>query len=290
MASILPTTKLPPTRINPKVLLMYGDPKVGKTTLINELESCLLCDIEEGATSIESMRVPLKSILENMPIFKPKLIANTDTWVNDEVGSVKKTVFNEDKQLTSISLEAIFADILQQGQDQVAAGIKKPQFPYKRIAFDTIDKFQDLCEISATVKYKRSVLGKGFFGGSVLELPKGAGHWWLRTEVIERLDQMKSVCETLILVGHTKDSVINKGGVDMTQKGISLTGQLASIIFAYSDFITYLYREPGKKALMATLEPAEGSVMGTRDFPHLRPLIGTRFEFAWDKILVNKPA
>lgn len=287
MESILPKVKLPPTRFNPKVLIMYGDPKIGKTTLINELESCLLCDIEEGATSIEAMRVPMKSILDKMPVFVPETDPKTGNEFNKEVRQVPKTIMKGDK-LISISLEAIFNDILQQGQAQLAAGVEKPTRPYKRIALDTIDRFQDLCEVSATVKYKRSVLGKSFFGDSVLELPKGAGHWWLRNEVVERLEQLASLCETLILVGHTKDSAINKGGIDMTQKGISITGQLASIIFARADFITYLYREPGKKALMATLEASEGSVMGTRDFPHLRPLIGTKFEFAWDKILIDK--
>lgn len=263
MATVLPTKKLAPTRFNPKTLLVYGDPKIGKTTLINELESCLLCDIEEGATSIESMRVPMKYISG-------------------------PTVINDKGELTAISFDTIFNDICAQGNEQIAKGAKVAKFPYKRIALDTMDKFQEICEASATYKYKNSTLGKSFDGNSVLELPKGLGYFYLRNEVLDRVEQLSKVCETLILVGHTKDSVINKGGAELATKGIALSGQLASLIFAKADFITYLYREPGKKALMASLEVSEGSVMGTRDFPHLRPLIGTKFPFSWDKILVDK--
>ena len=38
---------------NPKVLLLYGAPKVGKTTGLSQLKDCLIIDTEQGANMIE---------------------------------------------------------------------------------------------------------------------------------------------------------------------------------------------------------------------------------------------
>ena len=38
---------------NPKVMLLYGAPKVGKTTALSQLEDCLIIDTEQGANMIE---------------------------------------------------------------------------------------------------------------------------------------------------------------------------------------------------------------------------------------------
>ena len=38
---------------NPKVMLLYGAPKVGKTTALSQLKDCLIIDTEQGANMIE---------------------------------------------------------------------------------------------------------------------------------------------------------------------------------------------------------------------------------------------
>jgi len=38
---------------DPKVMLMYGAPKVGKTTALSQLEDCLIIDTEQGANMVE---------------------------------------------------------------------------------------------------------------------------------------------------------------------------------------------------------------------------------------------
>ena len=38
---------------NPKVMLLYGAPKVGKTTALSQLDDCLIIDTEQGASMIE---------------------------------------------------------------------------------------------------------------------------------------------------------------------------------------------------------------------------------------------
>ena len=38
---------------NPKVMLLYGDPKVGKTTALSQLDDCLIIDTEQGANMLD---------------------------------------------------------------------------------------------------------------------------------------------------------------------------------------------------------------------------------------------
>ena len=39
--------------VNPNVLLLYGAPKVGKTTMLSKLDDCLIIDTEKGSRMIE---------------------------------------------------------------------------------------------------------------------------------------------------------------------------------------------------------------------------------------------
>lgn len=263
MPHILPTTKLAPTRFNPKILVTYGMPKVGKTTAMATLDSCLIMDMEEGAVSIEALRLPIKYI--DGP-----------------------TIYNEKKELIAMSLNTFISEMWVYAKEFMAANPgKKPPYLYKRIAIDTMDKFEEMCLISALAKYKNSVLGKNFEGDSLTDLPKGAGYYYLRVEIMEQIDRLAPFCETLILNAHTKDKIIDKGGLEFTSKDISLTGKIAGMVCAKADVIIYWYREPNKP-LMASLETSEdGGVMGARKFPHLVDLLGKKFVFSWDKILID---
>mgnify|MGYP001593106903 CR=1 FL=1 len=64
MPLILPTTSTPPTRSNPKVLLIYSAPKVGKTSAVAQLPETCLFDLEDGSGHVEAMR--LQTLLMDM--------------------------------------------------------------------------------------------------------------------------------------------------------------------------------------------------------------------------------
>lgn len=63
---ILPTEKVRGTRINPKILLFYALPKLGKTSILSKLENCLIIDTEDGTESsnIEALKIKCKSLPE----------------------------------------------------------------------------------------------------------------------------------------------------------------------------------------------------------------------------------
>lgn len=149
MSGILPTKPVKATRINPKILLLYGVPKVGKTSTLAKLDNCLTLDTEKGADMYDMLRLTVSSV-------------------------TGKTILNPDGSVFSTSINDFIAGMEAEAKRQLEAK-EQLRFPYKYIAVDTLDRLEDYCEISATALYKATTIGKNFDGKSVLDLPNGAG-------------------------------------------------------------------------------------------------------------------
>lgn len=54
---VLPRTPLPPETQDPRVLILYGAPKVGKTTVLSQLQGCLIVDLEDGTDYVSALKV-----------------------------------------------------------------------------------------------------------------------------------------------------------------------------------------------------------------------------------------
>lgn len=68
MNIILPTKKIIATKKNPRLLLLYGAPKVGKTTLAASLDNSLLLDIEDGSDYVDGIKLKVTNILHLVEI------------------------------------------------------------------------------------------------------------------------------------------------------------------------------------------------------------------------------
>ena len=55
---------------NPKTLLLYGAPKVGKTTMLSKLDNCLIIDTEQGANMLEGYIEAINSREELVNLLK----------------------------------------------------------------------------------------------------------------------------------------------------------------------------------------------------------------------------
>lgn len=64
MSIVLPTKPIPSTTQDPKNLIIYGVPKVGKTSLLATLPDCLLVDLESGSDYCEALKVKINSFAE----------------------------------------------------------------------------------------------------------------------------------------------------------------------------------------------------------------------------------
>jgi AAA domain len=246
--AMLPTTRAKATRLSPRILVLYGLPKVGKTKVLTELDGCIILDTEDGVGMYEALSVPIRSMRE---LYK--------------------------------FIDAVEAE----GVARAKQGIKGDAlYPYRYIALDTLDMLEDFAETEATVKYKESTQGKDFKGKSVLELAHGLGYWYLRTEVLEAIRRLSQVCRNLILNVHVKEKLLDKKGEQVKSNDIALTGRLGSMVCSKADAIGYMYREVDKNGadhLKVSFATSEDQIMGARQ-PYLA---GQKFDFDWSKIFID---
>lgn len=248
----LPTAPAPPSRISPKILILYSLPKVGKTEELSKLPGCLLLDAdEEGAAPYTCMKF--------------------NVYNSQDIKDVRKAIEEE-------------------GTKRHSAGKRgEEMFPYDFIAIDTIDKLEEFADVSATAKYRRGPLNaKGNFETkgytSVTELPDGAGYYYTRNELLELVADLAAVCPRLIITAHVKDKKLaDKTGDIATFTDISLIGKMGSILCAKADAIGYMYRSAEKANfgnLMVSFQTNESSVMGARQ----KYLAGKKMPFNWATI------
>lgn len=61
---VLPKKKLPKVTQDPKNLIIYGVPKIGKTSLLSTLEDNLIIDLEDGSDYVEALKVKVHNVNE----------------------------------------------------------------------------------------------------------------------------------------------------------------------------------------------------------------------------------
>ena len=60
---VLPTVKTKAAEnVNPKLLIIYGKPKSGKTTLMAALDDNLIIDFEKGTSYVDALKVNVESM------------------------------------------------------------------------------------------------------------------------------------------------------------------------------------------------------------------------------------
>ena len=248
----LPTRETPvkATRIGPRVLVLYSLPKVGKTeeaVKLAQLTDCLILDTEEGTKTYDTTAVSI---------------------------------------LNTKGIEDIVVAIKAEGGKRVAAGKKGMEmFPYKFIVLDTLDKFEEYADVSATTKYRNGPMNKNKKFEergctSVTELPDGFGYRYLRSEVMDTIHLLAGVCPYLILIVHVKEKLLlDKAGAEVKVNDISLTGKLAPMVCAEADAIGYMYRNP-KGELRISFQTYDGAVMGARQ----KYLAGKDISFSWEAL------
>jgi energy-coupling factor transporter ATP-binding protein EcfA2 len=242
----LPTGKVPAAHKSPKNLIIFSKPKAGKTTLLSQLDNCLILDLENGSDYVDAMKVKATSLAE-----------------------IK----------------------------QIGAAIKDAGNPYQYVAVDTITALEEMCIPYAEELYARSPMGKNWLTegkskhGSLLNLPNGAGYPWLREAFVKVIDYIKTWAPRTILVGHVKDTLLEKNGSNFTSLDLALTGKLKLIATSNSDAIGYLFRKGNKNIL--SFKTTDEIACGARP-EHLRnkeievsELVDDTVVVNWDKIFID---
>jgi hypothetical protein len=226
----LPSKKGKIDRINPKKLILFSKPKVGKTQALSSLENCLLIDLEGGANFVEAMKI-----------------------------DVLKLAKESDKAPISILKEVI--NKIQE------ANKEKGSYVYKYGAIDTVTALEDMVLVVANKLYTQTAQGRNWIGDDVTQLPNGAGYQYTRKALWMVLEELENCFETLIILGHLKDKFVEKEGKEMTERGLDLIGKSASILCSQVDAIGYLYRDENKTVVNFT--PSDSLICGSRS-EHLK--------------------
>lgn len=253
---VLPKTKTAAVHKSPKNLIIFSKPKVGKTSLLAELEDCLIIDLEKGSDYVDALKISASSV----------------------------------------------EDIKKIGEQ-----IKAEGYPYKYIALDTITALEEMCIGYAEIIYSKTSIGKNWFKkdsegrllsdsgkaiyGNILQMPNGAGYPYLRDAFTRVVEYVKTLAPKIILVGHIKDILLEKGGADFNALDLDLTGKLKRITTSQSDAVGYLYRK-GTKNILSFRTTDEVSC-GARP-EHLRnkeievsEIVDGKLQTYWDKIYID---
>jgi hypothetical protein len=132
---------------------------------------------------------------------------------------------------------------------QIGKAIKDAGHPYKYIAIDTVTALEEFCISYAEDLYSKSSMGMNWYTqgkakyGTIINMPNGAGYQWLRTAYTKVLDYVRGLAPRIILMGHVKDTLLEKAGNEFTSMDLDLTGKIKRITASGSDAIGYLYRK-----------------------------------------------
>jgi hypothetical protein len=242
----IPKQKSVVVKRDPKVTILYSQPKVGKTTLLSTLPNNLILDLENGSDYVECMAM--------------KIIGIT---APDNEDSNKK-----EKRLTIDKMYYL---------NEAGLAIMKEGRPYDFITVDTVTILEDLVLSLANEKYRNSPMG-GNWGklpnglidpnADVKTLARGAGYYYLRLAFEETLTKIKKLANHIILIGHLRNSITEKNGDEVISKDLSLTGKIREITCADSDAIGYVYRG-SESELLINFKGSEEILCGARP-PHLK--------------------
>ena len=151
--------------------------------------------------------------------------------------------------------------------------IKEAGCPFQFIAVDTLTALEPICVDYAEDIYKGTVLGKNWdiegkkVYGSITNLPKGSGYYYVRQAMNKVLAYIKTLAPYTIFSSHVKETNLLRDGIEITSLDLNLTGTLKHIVTTQSDGIGYVYRHEGKNYI--SFNTSEEVVCGQRS-KHLK--------------------
>lgn len=217
---VLPTEKVKAKVSNPRFLIIFGNPKSGKTTIVSELENNLIIDLEGGSQFLDALSVQARNVAD--------------------LGEIAAAIRQKNKECNG--------------------------FFYKHITIDNATRLEEMTLSYALTLYNQTPMGKSY-RGDVRMLPNGAGWFYIRQAVRKVIDMFRELCEEFILVGHTKDKLVNKEGEELSEMQLDLAGRLSDIICGEADAIGYVYRK--KNQTLISFQGGENNIVEARA-PHLR--------------------
>lgn len=229
---------------NPQLMVLFGKPKSGKSSLMAALDDNLIIDLEDGYKSLSVMKILAR---DAKTLFEVKKALEDNKKKEDKLPYKFITIDNATRlEEMALSYAAHLYRNTPMGQSW--GYMKDPKNPLLNIKDKSGNYIPDP---KADVRL----------------LPNGGGYLYLRRAIREMIDMFKPYCETLILVAHVKDKQIRSNGEEMNEMSVDLAGKTGDIICGEADAIGYIYRE-GKNTLIS-FEGGDSTIKEARPL-HLR--------------------
>lgn len=217
----LPTERRKAQTYNPRLLVLFGRPKSGKSSAVASLDNNLIIDLEDGYRSLEVMSVDARSVADIFAI---------RAKINEEIKKTGKRPYRFITIDNATRLEEMCLSYAAQLYRNTQMGAK---WGLKR------DRNGNLILVDGKPVPDPKA--------DVRQLPNGGGYLYLRNALKEIIHMfMPPLCETLILVCHVKDRQVNLNNQESTEYSVDLAGKLADIICGEADAIGFIYREKNK--------------------------------------------
>ena len=239
----LPTERSVVENYNPKLMVIFGKPKSGKSSFVAAIDDNLIIDLEDGYRALSVMKVQARTA-KDMQEIRNAIIAKGKELHKAPYKYI--TIDNATRlEEMSVTLAAELYRATPMGSnwgyviDQKGMVVKDP-----KTGKLMIDPKAD-----------------------VRQLANGAGWLYMRKAIRQLIDMFKPLCETLILVCHVKDKQIRKNGEEMSEMAVDLAGKTGDIICGEADAIGLIYRDGNKTYI--SFEGGDNTIREARS-PHLR--------------------
>lgn len=184
---VLPTERRKATDYNPRLMVLFGKPKSGKSLLMASIDNNLIIDLEDGYRALDVMAVQARSAND---IFEIKHLIEEKNKENGDTPFYRFITIDNASRLEEMAV--VYANALYR---KTQMGVN---FGYKK------DKIGNIMKD----KNGNKVIDPR---ADVRQLPNGAGYLYMRNAVKEMVNMFKPLCDTLILVCHVKDKQIKVG-------------------------------------------------------------------------------
>lgn len=238
---VLPTERRKAVNYNPKLLVLFGKPKSGKSSAVASLDDNLIVDLEDGYRALEVMVLQARSVRDMYEIRN----ALHNKYLETGKFPYRYITVDNATRLEEIALP-LAADYYRNTPMGQAWGYKKDS-----LGMNILKDGKPVPDPKADVRM----------------LTKGAGYLYLRNAVKTLVRLYQPYCETLILICHTKDSQITTDEGENVIMSVDLAGKLSDIICGEADAVGYVYRAENKTVV--SFDGGEGSVREARPL-HMR--------------------
>lgn len=251
----LPKSITTAERVNPNTMILFGAPKVGKSSIVATLPNHLMIDYENGSGFIDAVKISPPEDLGHVGKFN---------WLKDLAKEIKA----QGKPYSYIIVDTISE--LDNSAEWVGTWNYMNSVQGK--GFNRTEKGGEMLK-PTDPNYL-----------SVHTLADGYGYRWSRAalmDIFDTLSGLGSICT--IFIAHMGEKYYSKTvGTEVVTKFIDLTGKAKDIIARKVDCIGYVYNEEGK--VMVSFKGNEDRQGGNR----AKHLVGFEGPLDWSSIFIKE--